>query len=89
MVDVIFLGLGVGLVVIGVIAILIAGVRNITLGKFSPKKMVIMLVPFVIFGITFGATGSADQSGIVTMVIMIAAMLLAILFTGLKGTLKL
>ncbi|MGM0505694.1 MAG: hypothetical protein ACQER4_00730 [Bacteroidota bacterium] len=89
MVDVIFLGLGVGLVVIGVIAILVAGVRNIALGKFSPKKMVVMLVPFAIFGVTFGTTGSADQSGIVTMIIMIAAMLVAILFTGLKGTLKL
>lgn len=89
MVDVIFLGLGVGLVVIGVIAILIAGVRNIALGKFSPKKMVVMLIPFVIFGVTLGITGSADQSGILTMVIMIAAMLVAILITGLKGTLKL
>jgi hypothetical protein len=88
MVEVIFLGLGVGLVVIGLIAILISGVRNVILGKSDLKKVVVMLVPFLIFGATYLATGSVDQGGIATMIIMIGAMLLAIFVTGLKGTLK-
>lgn len=88
MVDVIFLGLGIGLVVIGLIAILIAGVRNVMMGKSSIKKVSVMIVPFLIFGAAYLGTGSVDQSGIATMVIMIGAMILAIAVTGLKGTLK-
>lgn len=88
MVEVIFLGLAVGLLIIGLATILIAGMRSVSLGKSSPKKVLVMVVPFLIFGATFIATGSADQGGIATMIIMIGAMLLAILFTGLKGTLK-
>lgn len=89
MIEVIFLGLGIGLVVMGVIAIMVAGVRNITLGKSSPKKVIVMVVPVVIFVIAYLATGSFDQGGIATMMIMMVAMILAIAVTGLKGTLKL
>lgn len=89
MVDVIFLGLGIGLIVIGVLAILAAGVRNVTLGKSSPKKVTVMVVPFLIFGIAYGVTSSVDQAGIATMMVLMGAMLFAIAVTGLKGTLKL
>jgi len=89
MVDVIFLGLGMGLLIIGVIAIIVSGIRNLTLGKASVKKVVVMLVPFVIFGIAFAVTGSVDQGGIATMMVLIGAMIIAIAFTGLKGTFKL
>ncbi len=89
MVDVIFLGLGMGLLIIGVIAIVVSGIRNLTLGKASVKKVVVMFVPFVIFGIAFAATGSIDQGGIATMMVLIGAMVIAIAFTGLKGTFKL
>ncbi|MEX1062930.1 MAG: hypothetical protein WEC12_04950 [Balneolaceae bacterium] len=89
MVEVIFLGLGLGLIVIGMISILVAGVRNVTLGKSSPKKVSVMVVPFIIFGIAYASTGSVDQGGIATMMVLIGAMLLAIAFTGLKGTFKL
>jgi hypothetical protein len=86
MVEVIFLGLGLGLLIIGVIAVLVAGVRNVTLGKSSPKRVIVMLVPIVIFGIAYASTGSLDQGGIATMIVMMGAMILAIAFTGLKGT---
>lgn len=89
MVEVIFLGLGIGLIVIGVIAILVAGVRNVTLGKSSPKKVIVMVVPVVVFVVAYLATGSLNEGGIATMMIMMGAMILAIAFTGLKGTLKL
>ncbi len=89
MVEVIFLGLGLGLLIIGVIAILVSGIRNVSLGKSSPKRVIVMVVPFVIFGIAYAATGSIDQGGIATMMVLMAAMVLAIAFTGLKGTFKL
>jgi hypothetical protein len=89
MVEVIFLGLGLGLLIIGVIAIFAAGIRNVTLGKSSVKRVVVMVVPFVIFGIAYASTGSVNEGGILTMMIMMGAMILAIAFTGLKGTFKL
>ncbi len=87
--EVISLGLGMGLIVIGIIAIIVAGVRNVMLGKSSPKKVIVMVVPFAVFGIAYAITGSVDQGGIATMIVMIAAMIVAIAFTGLKGTFKL
>ncbi len=89
MVEVIFLGLGLGLLIIGVIAIFAAGIRNVTLGKSSVKRVLVMVIPFVIFGIAYATTGSVNEGGIVTMMIMMGAMILAIAFTGLKGTFKL
>jgi hypothetical protein len=89
MVEVIFLGLGLGLLIIGVIAIFAAGIRNVSLGKSSVKRVVVMVVPFVIFGIAYASTGSVNEGGILTMMIMMGAMILAIAFTGLKGTFKL
>lgn len=89
MTEVIFLSLGLGLMAISVIAILLAGIRNVTLGKSDFKKMSVMLIPFVIFAIAYGITGSAAQGGILTMIILMAAMVLSIAFTGLRGTFKL
>ena len=89
MVEVIFLSLGIGLIAISVIAVIFAGIRNVTLGKSNMKKLSVMLVPFILFGISYGITGSADQGGIITMIILMGAMVLSIAFTGLRGTFKL
>jgi uncharacterized membrane protein len=48
-----------------------------------------MVVPVLVFAIAWLATGSFDQGGIATMIVMMAAMVVAIAFTGLKGTFKL
>lgn len=89
MVEIIFLGLAIGLLGIGIVGIIVSGIRSISLGKSDLKKVIVMAVPFVLFGIAFGATGSAAQGGIATMMILMGAMLLAIAFTGMKGTFKL
>lgn len=89
MVEIIFLGLAIGLLGIGIVGIFVSGIRSVSLGKSDLKKVVVMAIPFVIFGIAFGSTGSAAQGGIATMMILMVAMLLAIAFTGLKGTFKL
>ncbi|MEX0994288.1 MAG: hypothetical protein WD599_02095 [Balneolaceae bacterium] len=89
MVDIIFLGLAIGLLGISVVGMFVSGIRSVSLGKSDLKKVIVMAVPFLVFGIAYGATGSVEQGGIATMMILMAAMLLAIAFTGLKGTFKL
>lgn len=89
MADIIFLGLGIGLLCIGIIGMIVSGIRSITLGKSDLKKVVVMVIPFLIFGIAYGATGSLDQGGIITLLILMGAMILSIALTGLKGTIKL
>lgn len=77
-----------GLIGIGVVAVLIAGIRNIANGKSEFKKISVMLIPIVIFGVSYAALGTLNQAGVATMVFMIGAMLLAIMVTGTRGTFK-
>lgn len=88
MADIIFIGIGVSLVGIGLLGTIGFGIKSIVNGKVDLKKALVMLVPFVIFGVAYGVAGSTDQAAIITMVIMMALMIVAIAFTGLKGTFK-
>ncbi|MEX1011784.1 MAG: hypothetical protein WDZ29_06960 [Balneolaceae bacterium] len=88
MYDVISLGLAAGLLGIGIVGMIVSGVRSVALGKSDLKKVIVMIIPFVIFGIAYGVTGSVEQAGIATMLVLMGAMVLAIAFTGLKGTFK-
>ncbi|TYP95580.1 hypothetical protein LX73_0889 [Fodinibius salinus] len=80
------LGLGLGLIGLGVIGMLVSGVRSIMKGKQDIKKIVTMIVPFVVFGIAFAIAGTVTKAAIGTMLFMMAAMVLIILLTGLRGT---
>lgn len=80
------LGLGLGLIGLGVIGMLVSGVQSIMKGKQDIKKIVTMIVPFVVFGIAFAIAGTVTKAAIGTMLFMMAAMVLFILLTGLRGT---
>lgn len=82
------IGLALGLVVLGVIGMFFGGVRNVVNGTAELKKTTIMLVPVAIFGIAYAVLGTVDQAGVATMVLMIGAMALGIMFTGTRGTFK-
>lgn len=82
------IGLALGLVVIGVIGMFFGGIRNVVNGTAELKKTSIMLVPVAIFGITYAVMGTFEQAGVATMLIMIGAMALGIVFTGTRGTFK-
>lgn len=86
MYSVIGIGLAIGLIAIGLIAIVIAGVRSITNGKQDFKKVGSFLVPFVVFGVAYGVTGSAGEAGIATMLFLMALMALLIAVTGLRSS---
>jgi len=89
MVSVIGIGIAMGLVGIGIIAMLVAGVKSLRTGKQDLKKVISFLVPFVVFGAAWGISGDASDAGIATMLFLIAAMALLILATGLRSTFNL
>jgi len=89
MVETIAIGLGLGLIVIGVLLALAAGVRNVSQGRASLKKVSVMIVPFAIFGISYLIMDSFDRAAMLTLVIMMSLMVLAIVISSTKRTFNL
>lgn len=89
MYSVIGLGIAAGLIGLGLIAIMVAGVKSLKNGKQDLKKIITFIVPFAVYGIAFGITGDFNEAGIATMIFMIAAMLLLIVLTGFRTTFNL
>ncbi|SMO43564.1 hypothetical protein [Gracilimonas mengyeensis] len=81
-------GLAFGLLALGVLTMFGAGIRSLALGKQDFKRIGMMAVPFVVFGISYGVFGEFAKSAIFTAALMMAAMILSIAFTGLRGTFK-
>ena len=88
MVDTLAVGLVMALIAIGIVGIIISGIRNIMNGKSEFKRIAVMLVPVLIFAATYGLSGSFEQAGVATMVVMVALMMISILLTGTRGTFK-
>lgn len=82
------LGLGLGLIGLGVLGMLISGIQSMIKGKQDIKKVITMIVPFVVFGIAYGIAGTLTEAAMGTMLFMMAAMLLLIFLTGIRGTLN-
>lgn len=80
------IGLGLGLIGLGILGMLISGIQSLIKGKQDFKKIGTMLVPFAVFGVAIGIFGDISQAGIATMLFMLAAMVLLIFLTGLRGT---
>jgi len=80
------LWLAFGLVILGVLGILISGIRSIIQGKQDLRKIITMIIPFVVFAITYGIYSDIAKAGISTMVIMMGLMVLGIVLSGLRGT---
>ncbi|MCC5942666.1 MAG: hypothetical protein JJU37_14085 [Balneolaceae bacterium] len=88
MVDTLAVGLVMALIGIGVVGIIISGIRNIMNGKSEFKRIAVMVVPVIIFAATYALSGSFDQAGVATMVVMIGLMVVSIFVTGTRGTFK-
>lgn len=82
------IGLSLLIMVFCVIGIVVAGIKSIASGKQDTKKMAIMAVPFLIYGITYAILGSTQDAGVATLLIMIALMFGLILITGIKGVFR-
>lgn len=88
MIDNLAIGLVLGLIGIAVIGILVSGVKNIFNGKSDFKRVAIMGVPVVIFGISYAVLGTANQAGVATMLFLLGLMIIGIILTGTRGTFK-
>lgn len=80
------LGVGLGLIGLGVLGMLVSGIQSIMKGKQDVKKIITMIVPFIVFGVAYAIAGTVTEAAIGTMLFMMAAMLLLIFATGLRGT---
>ncbi|WP_421774113.1 hypothetical protein [Gracilimonas sp.] len=81
-------GLALGLIVLGVVSMAGAGVRSLVMGKQDYKKIGMMAIPFVVFGITYAISGEISDAGVMTAALMMLGMVAAIVLTGLRGTFK-
>ncbi|HET8865711.1 MAG TPA: hypothetical protein VFM80_08420 [Gracilimonas sp.] len=86
---VISVGLAIGLIVLSILGILGAGIKSVMNGKQDYRRIGMMAVPFVVFGISYAVLGDIPQAGVFTSVFMLGAMALTILLTGMRGTFKL
>jgi len=83
------IGIAGGLIILGVLAIIVAGLKSLKDGRQDLKKIIMFLIPFVVFGVSFGITNDFADAGIATMLFMMATMVLTILGSGLKSTFNL
>jgi hypothetical protein len=81
-------GLGIALIVLGAIGILISGIKSLANGKQDFKRVAMMAVPFVVFGISYVVFSEVAKAGVFTAVFMLGVMVLTIVFTGMRGTFK-
>ena len=79
-----------GLMIVGgVLAMIVSGIRSLTQGKQDFKRIALMLVPVVVFAITYFALGQDfAKAGVMTAGVMMVFMIGTIFLTGLRGTFK-
>lgn len=75
-----------GLIGLGILAMIFSGIQSVMKGKQDVKKIITMIVPFIVYGITYAIIGGLAEAGIATMFVMLAFMVLAILISGTRST---
>ena len=86
MIAIIGLCIAAGLLVIGVLAIVIAGARAIVIGDHDFKRLGMIFVPVIAYVISWAIMSSFVKAAIMTMFVMLALMAVAICLTGLRST---
>ena len=82
------IGLMLALVAIGLLSMIGFGVKNIVQGKQDVIKILIYLVPAVIFGISYLVSGAFTDAAMLTMLITMAVLAVMLVITGLRTTFK-
>lgn len=70
----------------GILMMLMFGVKNLINGKHEVQKIITMIVPFALFGVTYAVMGDGAAAAMATMMIMIGMLILFILVSGLRST---
>jgi hypothetical protein len=77
------------MIVVGVLAMIFSGIKGLAQEKQDFKRIGMMLIPVIVFAITFFALGQDfAKAGVMTAGVMMAFMVGTILLTGLRGTFK-
>ena len=74
-----------GLLGLGLAAMLAFGIRSLTYGKVELMTMVFMAVPLVLLLVLGLVMPSWAEAGIMTILITLGLALLALMYTGVKG----
>ncbi len=78
-----------GLIGLGVLAMVVSAVKSLAQGKQDLKRIGLMAVPFIVFGISLAALGGDYvKAGVMTTMVMMGIMVASIAITGLRGTFK-
>ncbi len=84
----IVIGLMLALIAIGFLSMVGFGIKNIIQGKQEAAKLLIYIVPAVIFGIAYLISGAVTDAAIMTMLITMALLAVMLVITGLRTTFK-
>ena len=87
-ITVIAIGSTLGLIGLAILVSIFAGIKSVLNGKVDIKMMITLLIPFIVFGISYGTIGTLGDAGIATMMVMIGLMAVVTLISGLKSTLN-
>lgn len=74
-----------GLIGLGLLAMLVFGVRSLAYGKINPLSMAIVCTPIVLLLVLGFVMGDWSRAGLLTIAIMLVLALVSLLLTGLKG----
>jgi len=77
-----------GLIGLGILSMIISGIKSLAQGKQDVKRIVIIAIPFIVFGISYAILGDTPKAGVLTTMVMIGIMVLSVVLTGLRGTFK-
>ena len=83
--SIIAVGISVGMTLLSVLGMAVFGVKNLVSGKHEWSKVVILIVPFAVFGIAYGVTGNADEAAMLATTIMLGIMAVLIAFSAVKS----
>ncbi|MFO8028343.1 MAG: hypothetical protein R6U28_00635 [Cyclonatronaceae bacterium] len=82
------IGLMLALVAIGLASMIGFGIKNIVQGKQELSKILVYLVPILIFLISYLIAGAVTDAAILTMLITMALLAVMLIITGLRTTFK-
>lgn len=88
--DIVSLSLGLFLLLtaIGILVVLVFGLKNLFSGRHEWSMIAVVMTPFILFGGLFAFFKDFTQAGIGTLLAMIVVMILFIFVSGLRGTFK-
>lgn len=70
---------------LGLLAMLLFGIRSVAFGKINPLTMVIVCIPLIILVALGFVMGDWAEAGIMTIMITLGLAVLSLLVTGIKG----